>query len=127
MSPPRRVTLSEVPETPGQALVLALYLGLAAPDDDKAQAAGTLAEELAVGHRRVHRRALQSRRARAVRGRGAVAPRPPGVSRQTGRPGQAERGTRRRSIEPFARARRRELDRRSVEPPGLLDSLPARA
>jgi len=90
--PPGRVTLSEVPETSEQALVLALYLGLAAPDDDKAQAAGILAEESAVGHRRVDRRALQSRRARAVRGRGAVAHRPPGVNRQTGRPGQAERG-----------------------------------
>ena len=78
--PPGRVTLSEVPETSEQALVLALYLGLAAPDDDKAQAAGILAEESAVGHRR-----------------------------------------------PFARARRRELNRRSVEPPGSLDSLPARA
>lgn len=37
------------PETQEQALTLALYLCLCAPDDDKAKAAGMLADNLALG------------------------------------------------------------------------------
>jgi hypothetical protein len=37
------------PQTQEQALTRALYLGLTAPDDKKAQAAAMLAEEFAVG------------------------------------------------------------------------------
>jgi hypothetical protein len=38
-----------VPETPEQALTLALYLRLTAPDDRKAPAAGIVADELSLG------------------------------------------------------------------------------
>ena len=37
------------PETQEQALTLAFYLGLAAPDAEESQAAALLAEDLAVG------------------------------------------------------------------------------
>ncbi len=37
------------PETQEQALTLALYLGLIAPDDGKAETAALLAEDLAAG------------------------------------------------------------------------------
>lgn len=43
------MTLNTEPRTPEEALTLALYLGLTAPDDARAEEAGRLADMLAVG------------------------------------------------------------------------------